>query len=136
MSQPSSPYRPQRIVIHHLSGFKINQVEAFPADQFGTLTFGRSRSVDVRYDSERHEFVSRRHAAIARNADNSGYILTDLGSRNGTFLNEQPVTDPTPIRPGDTVRLSSVGPAFVFTLDPTPDAPRGPTADTFPLPSL
>lgn len=136
MTRPSTPARPRRIVIHHLSGFKINQVEAFPADQFGTLTFGRSRSVDVHYDSDRHEFVSRRHAAIARDADNAGYTLTDLGSRNGTFLNEQLVTDPTPIFPGDTVKLSPVGPAFAFTLDPVPDGPHDPNAHTCPQPTL
>ncbi|MEM1041238.1 MAG: FHA domain-containing protein [Bacteroidota bacterium] len=132
MRAPVPASRPPRIVIHHLSGCKVNQVEAFPADQFATLTFGRSRSVDVHYDPGRHEFVSRRHAAIARNADNVGYTLTDLGSRNGTFLNEQPVTAPTPIHPGDTVRLSLAGPEFVFTLDPAPGLPAG----TLPLPAL
>lgn len=125
---------PRRIVIHHVSGFKINQIEAFPVDQFGTLTFGRSRSADVHYDSSRHEFVSRRHAAITHGTD--GYTLTDLGSRNGTFLNQEPITDPTPIRSGDTVALSPSGPTFVFALDPPSEGPARPTADTLPVPAL
>jgi hypothetical protein len=39
--------------------------------------------------------VSTAHAMIRR--ESQGYVLVDVGSRNGTFLNEERVTDP-PLR--------------------------------------
>jgi pSer/pThr/pTyr-binding forkhead associated (FHA) protein len=47
--------------------------------------------------------VSTTHAAIRREAD--GYLLTDLGSRNGTFLNETRITDPHPLKHGDVIKM-------------------------------
>lgn len=48
-------------------------------------------------------FASHRHARIEPRG--SERVLVDLGSTNGTFLNEQPVTVPVVLRPGDTVRI-------------------------------
>ena len=50
--------------------------------------------------------LSRRHALIA--ADGGGYSLSDLHSRNGTYVNGAAVARPVPLRDGDEVRL---GPA-------------------------
>ena len=46
--------------------------------------------------------VSRRHAQITR--DGQRMLLTDLDSRNGTFVNGSPATS-TPIRIGDVIRF-------------------------------
>lgn len=50
--------------------------------------------------------VSRRHARIR--VDGSGAVLEDLGSKNGTFVNDRRIEGPTPVRDGDQVRLGSV----------------------------
>ena len=50
------------------------------------LVIGRGASCDLPLDDER---VSRRHATIHR--EGSDYFLKDLGSRNGTRLNGEPV---------------------------------------------
>lgn len=50
--------------------------------------------------------VSRRHARIR--VDGSGVVVEDLGSKNGTFVNDRRVVGPTPVRDGDQVRLGSV----------------------------
>ena len=50
--------------------------------------------------------VSRRHARIR--VDGSGVVVEDLGSKNGTFVNDRRVEGPTPVRDGDQVRLGSV----------------------------
>ena len=34
------------------------------------------------------------------------WFLEDLGSRNTTFLNDRPLAQPTPVRPGDVIRLA------------------------------
>ncbi|PYP41355.1 MAG: hypothetical protein DMD48_00480 [Gemmatimonadetes bacterium] len=63
-----------------LSGARAGQVEAF---RKGYIGLGRHPLSDVRFDAERDLDVSSRHAAIVRKTD--GFVLQDLGSRNGTF---------------------------------------------------
>jgi pSer/pThr/pTyr-binding forkhead associated (FHA) protein len=48
-------------------------------------------------------FASARHARITR----QGYVLMieDLGSTNGTYLNEEPLGGPQPLHPGDRIRI-------------------------------
>ena len=53
-----------------------------------------------------HECVSARHARIER-ADGE-WILTDLGSRNGTRLNNLPITRPTALADGDVIGIGAV----------------------------
>jgi pSer/pThr/pTyr-binding forkhead associated (FHA) protein len=47
--------------------------------------------------------VSSAHALIARMDD--GYAISDLGSRNGTFVNQERVTQPRLLRGGDLINL-------------------------------
>ncbi len=47
--------------------------------------------------------ISRRHCRLAAQGD--GYILEDLGSTNGTFVNEQRVSGQVSLRPGDIIRV-------------------------------
>jgi serine phosphatase RsbU (regulator of sigma subunit)/pSer/pThr/pTyr-binding forkhead associated (FHA) protein len=47
--------------------------------------------------------VSRHHAQIV--FEGGKYFVEDLNSRNGTFLNEQPVTGKVPLNHGDKVRI-------------------------------
>jgi DNA-binding winged helix-turn-helix (wHTH) protein len=49
--------------------------------------------------------VSRRHARIVVDAD--GVTIEDVGSRNGTWLADQPLTGRAPVREGDAIRLGS-----------------------------
>jgi hypothetical protein len=59
-------------------------------------------------------FVSRQHARIV--ADAGGYFLEDLGSANGTFLNDRrlPAGVPTRMRNGDRVRIGKVQLTFIL----------------------
>jgi pSer/pThr/pTyr-binding forkhead associated (FHA) protein len=51
--------------------------------------------------------VSRHHARLKRQ-DDGAYVLTDLGSSNGTFVNDRPVTAPAQAFHGDRLRFGSV----------------------------
>lgn len=51
--------------------------------------------------------VSRRHASISL-ADSGELIIEDLQSSNGTFVNRQPITEPTPIEHGDVIHFGNV----------------------------
>lgn len=53
----------------------------------------------------RLEFVSARHAQLWAEGDH--WIISDLGSRNGTAVNGQWCYNPLPFRVGDTVRLAN-----------------------------
>jgi diguanylate cyclase (GGDEF)-like protein len=49
--------------------------------------------------------VSREHAMILQLARSGEFFLVDLGSRNGSFLNQQRVRVPTHLRSGDMIRI-------------------------------
>lgn len=77
----------------------------------GGATLGRSVIVDEAIVAGRETGcdlllidpgVSRRHFRVARGADRS-YVLEDLGSTNGTMLNEQGVDASVPLREGDKI---------------------------------
>lgn len=53
-----------------------------------------------------HGSVSGRHARIVRTGD--GFTIEDLGSRNGTFINSESVTEKRALADGDIVRLGKV----------------------------
>jgi adenylate cyclase len=51
--------------------------------------------------------ISRKHAMLQRTEDDQVYLI-DLGSRNGTFVNDRRVTVPTTVRDGDRLRFGLV----------------------------
>lgn len=50
--------------------------------------------------------VSRRHARVV--IDSERAILEDLGSKNGTYINDRRLNAPTPVADGDQVRIGSL----------------------------
>jgi pSer/pThr/pTyr-binding forkhead associated (FHA) protein len=50
-----------------------------------------------------HDFVSTRHCRLSQTA--TGFLLEDLGSTNGTFLNGERLSAPRPVTPRDTITL-------------------------------
>ncbi len=74
--------------------------ELFPLD--GEQVLGRSEAATVRIlDGQ----ISRRHARIAERG--GSLWIEDMGSTNGTFVNDEPVFAPRPLRDGDRVRLGT-----------------------------
>lgn len=56
--------------------------------------------------------VSRQHARVTRTP--GGYVLEDLGSTNGTFVNGERLTTPRVLNPGDLIAL---GETVTLTFD-------------------
>jgi S1-C subfamily serine protease len=111
----------ERIVLRHLSGSKANQVEEFPLNHFRELVAGRDPSATVKYDPDRDDLVGRQHAKIVQDpADPTQFTITDLNSRNGTFLNKQRIAGSAKIFPGDHIQFGPGGPEFVFDIEPRP----------------
>jgi hypothetical protein len=68
-------------------------------DLWGGATLGRG-DVEIRLDDP---FASSRHAQISRQGH--VVVIEDLGSTNGTYLNEEPLDGPQPLHPGDRIRI-------------------------------
>jgi S1-C subfamily serine protease len=118
----------ERIVLKHRTGSKANQVEEFPLAHVKELILGRDPSSTVKYDPDRDDLVGRQHARIAQDPnDPEQFTVTDLNSRNGTFLNGQRVSGTQRVNPGDTVTLGPNGPEFVFEIEPRPAGATKPT---------
>ncbi|MDP3910993.1 MAG: trypsin-like peptidase domain-containing protein [Gemmatimonadales bacterium] len=92
-----------------LSGARAGQVEAF---RKGYIGLGRHPLSDVRFDAERDLDVSSRHASIVRRPE--GFVLQDLGSRNGTFVNGERISGDVPLKDGDVIGFGANGPALEF----------------------
>jgi len=73
----------------------------------GEHILGRDAEASVVLDSPS---VSRRHARIVVAASQA--TLEDLGSKNGTLLNDRSVGTPQPLADGDKLRVGSVGLTF------------------------
>lgn len=68
----------------------------------GGVSIGRSRQCDIVLEDAN---VSRRHAEVA--ARGGSWVLSDLGSTNGTLLNHRPVHGPEVLSPGDEIEIGT-----------------------------
>jgi hypothetical protein len=81
-------------------------VERAPGHQSGVAydlshgaTLGRG-DVEIQLDDP---YASSRHAKISRQGRT--LVIEDLGSTNGTYLNDTPLTGPQPLHDGDRIRI-------------------------------
>ncbi|MDP9022227.1 MAG: FHA domain-containing protein [Actinomycetota bacterium] len=96
----SSPKRsnrrpPRELVVHPPDG----RPSVIPLRD-EAVTLGRSERMTVTLDDV---YVSDEHAIVAPNGD--GWVVRDLGSTNGTYLNGAKVSQATPVAAGDQVRI-------------------------------
>jgi len=84
------------LLVEHASGQSAGMSYDIPD---GGATLGRG-DVEIHLDDP---FASARHARISR--EGGVVVIEDLGSTNGTYLNEQPLTGPQPLHDGDRIRI-------------------------------
>lgn len=70
---------------------------------FGTVTIGRGDDNDIALREDRQ--VSRHHARLE--VVDGVAILSDVGSRNGTMVNGQPIAGPLALNDGDVVKMGA-----------------------------
>ena len=82
--------------------------------QRSSVTIGRGPENDLQLD---YPTISRHHAKIERAGSGDQYVIEDLGSSNGTWVNDEPVEPghPYPLYPGNTMRVGPV--KFIFAPD-------------------
>jgi hypothetical protein len=64
-------------------------------------TIGRAEGCDVGLFGD--HTIEKQHARIL--LEGNRYLLADAGSAGGTYLNDEPVGGPTPLRSGDLIRV-------------------------------
>lgn len=97
----------------NLVRYKKNGTPVFWGLQKGSTVIGRSRQCRLRIPVLS---VSKKHCQIDVNADS--VKISDLGSRNGTFVNSIPILEPHPINAGDIVKIEPV--EFIFQINGQP----------------
>jgi pSer/pThr/pTyr-binding forkhead associated (FHA) protein len=115
-----------RVVIDHLAGSRRGQRQEFAADT--RVRFGRHPECEVSFDPHRDIDASSRHAEL-RSVE-SGWVLVDLGSSNGTYaeghrITEAPVARNAPVAiefgpGGPRVRLFVGNDDEIESLPPAP----------------
>lgn len=88
-----------KFLLRGVSGPTFGKVYAM----VGTLSVGRSSDNDICIPTDE---ISRQHARLQSGA--GGIVVEDLGSANGTFVNDARVHTGTLLKPGDEVRFDTV----------------------------
>jgi hypothetical protein len=98
--------RAPRLVVERAPGHDPGMIY----DLGGDVVLGRGDTAEIRLSDP---FASSRHARVYE----QGRILVieDLGSTNGTYLNEELLDGPRPLHPGDRVRIGDS--EFAFEVD-------------------
>jgi hypothetical protein len=84
-----------RLLVEHAPGHE----SGIAYDLMGGATLGRG-DVEIRLDDP---FASTHHARISRQGH--VVVIEDLGSTNGTYLNDEPLNGPQPLHAGDRIRI-------------------------------
>jgi FHA domain len=98
--------RSPRLVIERAPGHEAGMIY----DLDGDLVLGRGERAEIRLEDP---FASSRHARIYEQGNI--VVIEDLGSTNGTYLNEELLQTPRPLHPGDRVRIGDS--EFTFEVD-------------------
>ncbi len=88
--------RAPRLVVDRAPGHDPGMIY----DLDGDVVLGRGDAAEIRLQDP---FASGRHARIYEQG--GILVVEDLGSTNGTYLNEELLDGPRPLHPGDRVRI-------------------------------
>jgi hypothetical protein len=103
---------------------KLGEEDAKPCKIGESFIMGRAGDLELG-DAR----VSRRHASI--NYKDGAYLLEDLGSSNGTYLNDTQITRPCPLSNGDIIRIGPFELRFVLCEKPAVIKPPAPEVAEF-----
>jgi hypothetical protein len=99
-------HRAPRLVVERAPGHDAGMIY----DLDGDLVLGRGDRAEIRLEDP---FASSSHARIYEQGNT--VVVEDLGSTNGTYLNEELLQTPRPLHPGDRVRIGDS--EFAFEVD-------------------
>jgi len=88
---------PSQVVVHDPERSKPRSMKLSDA-----VDVGRSERCAIRLDDT---YVSQMHARLY--GENGTWYVKDLGSTNGTFVNDQKLAAPAMVQPGDKIRVGT-----------------------------
>jgi hypothetical protein len=106
LGPPNVAERAPRMVVERAPGHEPGMIY----DLGGDVVFGRGDTAEIRLLDP---FASSRHARVYERGGT--LVIEDLGSTNGTYLNEELLEGPRPLHPGDRVRIGDS--EFSFEVD-------------------
>jgi hypothetical protein len=92
---PSLPPGPSSLVVQGPGDARPRTVRLA-----ASMTIGRAPECELRIEDT---YASQQHARLF--AKNDAWFVEDLGSTNGTFVNDQKLAAPAMLQPGDKVRV-------------------------------
>jgi len=95
-AEPTVPPGPSMVVVHE-EGSKPRSVPVS-----GNMVLGRAAECELALDDT---YISQQHARLF--AKDGSWYVEDLGSTNGTFVNDQRLASPAMVQPGDRVRVGT-----------------------------
>ncbi len=95
-AEPKAP-PPPTLIIHPSGGARPRTMAVT-----GSTTIGRAAECELRIDDT---YASQQHARLF--GRNGSWYVEDLGSTNGTFVNEQKLAAPAMVQPGDRIRIGT-----------------------------
>ena len=101
-------HRAPKLVVERAPGHDPGMIY----DLDGDIVLGRGERVEIRLEDP---FASSRHARVYEQGNI--VVIEDLGSTNGTYLNEELLETGRPLHPGDRVRIGDS--EFTFEVDPS-----------------
>lgn len=116
MASVAAKFVPKELLIHTPDG----GTRPLPLDR-ERYTLGRSSANELCYPEDAG--LSRQHLALERNGD--VWVVRDLGSKNGTFVNGVRLTGPHPLGKNDRITAGHI--ALDFGKDAPPPAPSDQT---------
>ena len=99
-------HRAPKLVVERAPGHDPGMIY----DLDGDIVLGRGERAEIRLEDP---FASSRHARVYEQGNI--VVIEDLGSTNGTYLNEELLETPRPLHPGDRVRIGDS--EFAFEVD-------------------
>jgi FHA domain len=94
---PELPPGPSTLLIHASEGGRPGT-----AKLTASMTIGRGADCELRIDDT---YASNQHARLF--GRNGSWYVEDLGSTNGTFVNDQKLAAPAQVQPGDKIRVGT-----------------------------
>jgi hypothetical protein len=99
-------HRAPKLVVERAPGHDPGMIY----DLDGDIVLGRGDRAEIRLEDP---FASSRHARVYEQGNI--VVIEDLGSTNGTYLNEELLQSARPLHPGDRVRIGDS--EFAFEVD-------------------
>jgi FHA domain len=95
--EPALPTGPRSVVVRGPDGAKPRSVP-----MSASMVVGRGPECELRLEDT---YASTQHARLF--GKNGAWYVEDLGSTNGTFVNEQKLAAPAMVQPGDKIRVGT-----------------------------